>query len=74
MAIPIGRGNLKGAAGGLRELDRESGTPRDLLNPASREVGIGLSAGRYATEPGTPTVLVVDFGARQQRLFATSLG
>lgn len=37
----------------------------NLLNPAFREVGIGLSTGRYAPETGTTTMYVVDFGARR---------
>ncbi len=41
------------------------GHRENILNPAFREVGIGLWAGRYATELGTTTMYVVDFGARQ---------
>ena len=41
-----------------------SGHRENILNPAFREVGIGLSTGQYAPEPGTTTMYVVDFGAR----------
>jgi uncharacterized protein YkwD len=44
----------------------ESPGHRDnLLNPAFREVGIGISTGQYTPEIGTTTMYVVDFGARQ---------
>lgn len=43
----------------------ESPGHRDnMLNPAFREVGIGLSTGSYAGEPGTTTMYVVEFGSR----------
>jgi uncharacterized protein YkwD len=42
-----------------------SGHRENILNPASHEIGIGLSTGQYAPEPGTTMMYVVDFGARR---------
>jgi hypothetical protein len=45
------------------------GHRENILNPAFPEVGIGLSMGRYAAEPGTTTrMYVVDFGAPSSRI------
>ncbi len=40
------------------------GHRENLLNPAFREIGFGLSTGRYAPERGTTTMYVADFGTR----------
>ena len=37
----------------------------NLLNPAFREVGFGITTGRYAPEHGTTTMYVANFGARK---------
>ena len=41
------------------------GHRENLLNPAFHEVGFGVATGRYATEPGTATMYVANFGARR---------
>ncbi len=41
------------------------GHRENILNPAYREVGFGLSSGQYSADFGTTTMYVVDFGARQ---------
>ena len=41
------------------------GHRENLLDPASREVGFGLSTGRYGPEGGTTTMYVANFGARR---------
>ncbi len=56
------RGELREAFKGWME---SPGHRENLLNPAFREVGIGLSSGQYTPEIGTTTMYVVDFGARQ---------
>ncbi len=57
-----GRGELREAFEGWMESPPHR---ENLLNPAFREVGIGLSTGLYAPELGTTTMYVVDFGARR---------
>jgi uncharacterized protein YkwD len=44
---------------------KSSGHHKNILNPAFREIGLGLSTAPYTTEPGTTTMYVVDFGARR---------
>lgn len=41
------------------------GHRENLLNPAFREVGFGVTTGRYAPERGTTTMYVADFGTRR---------
>lgn len=40
------------------------GHRQNLLNPAFREVGIGVSTGTYTPEAGSTAMYTVDFGAR----------
>ncbi|MDP9456890.1 MAG: CAP domain-containing protein [Actinomycetota bacterium] len=41
------------------------GHRKTLLNPALREVGFGITTGRYAPERGTTTMYAADFGTRR---------
>lgn len=41
------------------------GHRENLLNPAFREVGFGVTTGRYAPERGTTTMYVANFGTRR---------
>jgi uncharacterized protein YkwD len=42
---------------------KSSGHRRNILNPALREVGIGVATGRYGSELRTAGLYTVDFGA-----------
>ena len=57
-----GRGELRDAFEGWMQSPPHR---ENLLNPAFREVGVGLSTGQYTPEIGTTTMYVVDFGARR---------
>jgi uncharacterized protein YkwD len=57
-----GRSELRAAFESWME---SPGHRENILNPAFREVGLGLSTGQYSPELGTTTMYVVDFGARK---------
>ncbi len=57
-----GRNDLREALDSWME---SPGHRENILNPAFREVGFGLSTGQYTPAIGTTTMYVVDFGARQ---------
>ncbi len=56
------RGELRAAFESWME---NPGHHENVLNPAFREVGFGLSTGLYSAELGTTTMYVVVFGARR---------
>ena len=41
------------------------GHSENLLNPAFRGMGFGITTGRYAPEHGITTMYVANFGARK---------
>lgn len=56
-----GRRELAEAVEGWME---SPGHRENFLDPAFREVGFGVATGRYASNPGTTTMYVADFGTR----------
>ncbi|MDP9457723.1 MAG: CAP domain-containing protein [Actinomycetota bacterium] len=61
----VGEPGRKELGEAVRSWMDSPGHRENLLNPAFREVGFGVTTGRYAPERGTTTMYVADFGARR---------